>query len=201
MARATDKESTEMRQLMLTIILLGASWTASLQAQTSPPKEEPRATASDGGTVELLPEQPVADPTDPANVRSSADTVDGLAVVVTIDRGTVTLDSAALARVPRHLTQADRKLAGDLVKASGFSKGQLVTTSVASDNVVNAEEGGGLVRTEKRQVAIMLAADRPLDRVDIEAPATNAKGSVDVGSAYALICDNDPKSKWCPRGK
>src|SRR5262245_20301205 len=191
-----------MRHLILTTLALGALWTLSLNAQTtSPPKEEPSATASDGGRVEMLPEQPVADTADPANVRASEDTVDGLALVLTIDHGTVTLDSATLARVPRHLTQADRKLAGDLVKASGFSKGQLVATSIASDNVVNAQEGGGLVRTEKRQVTIMLAADRPLDRVDIEAPATNAKGSVDPGVAYALVCDNDPKSKWCPRGK
>ena len=169
---------------------------SSAYAQTD--ERQPAPAASAGGKVEVIPPKPLDAAADPVNARSNEATADGLAIVVTIDGPTVTLDSAAFARVPRLLARADRKVEGDVVRAVAFAGGQRIASSVAPDMTVNASEQGGIVRATRRQVALVLAADRPIERVDIEAPATNARGSLDVRSAYAQICRVDPKNKWCP---
>lgn len=191
-----------MRYLMLAALLLNTGWAVEVMAQSETRQsDELRPSASDGGQVELLPERPVDEGSDPANTKATAETVNGLALVITIDGAAVTLDSAVLARVPRNLARADRKLDGDIVRARGYANGQLVATTVAPDNVINASEGDGLVRMERRQIVLVLAADRPIDRVEIEAAATNAKASLDVGAAYTKICEADPASQWCARSK
>jgi hypothetical protein len=88
---------------------------------------------------------------------------------------------------------------GDQVRATAFIGNQSVATTVVPDNVLNASEGGGLVRTDKRQISLALAADRPVDTVTIEALATNARATLDVRQAYARACEADRSSKWCRR--
>jgi hypothetical protein len=159
---------------------------------------QPAPSASAGGRAEAIPPRPLDATADPVNARANEATTDGLAIVVTIDGASVTLDSAAFARVPRMLARADRKVDGEVVRAVAFAGGQRVASTVVPDTTVNASEGAGIVRISKRQIALVLATDRPVDRVDIEAPATNARGSVDVRAAYAEVCKADPKNKWCP---
>lgn len=118
-------------------------------------------------------------------------------LTVTIDGATVTLDAVAPARVPRRVARASRNPVGDSVRVTGFIAGKAVATTVLPDNVLNASEGEGLVRTTRRQLAIALATDRPLDSVTVEAPATAAKATLDVRAAYARICEADPRNKWC----
>ncbi len=155
--------------------------------------------ASDGGKAELLPPRPIGDDADPLNRHVAADTVDGLVLAVTIDGDTVRLDSALPARVPRKLARAERQPGGDAVTATALANGQVVSTTVVPDTVLNASEGEGLVRTPRRQIALVLATDRPVDTVTIEAPATGARASLDVRSAYAQICQADPNNRWCPK--
>ena len=183
-----------MKTIKLSIALLAVC--GSALAQTD--ERQPTPSASAGGKVEIIPPKPLDAAADPVNARSNEATTDGLAIVVTIDGANVTLDSAAFARVPRVLARADRKVEGDVVRAVAFAGGQRITSSVTPDLTVNASEQGGIVRVTKRQVSMVLAADRPIERIEIEAPATNARGSLDVRSAYAEICRADPKNKWCP---
>jgi len=180
-------------------MLLAALAASPLLAQTNT-DAPPAPYASEGGKVQVIPPRPVDAVADPANLRAQVETVDGLSLVIAIDGGNITLVSATLARVPRSLTRADRKLAGDFVSAVGFAGAERVARGVVADPVVNASEDRGLVRLDKRQVVIMLAADRPLDRVEVEALATRARGVLDVRGAYAQICTADPKSAWCPGG-
>lgn len=173
------------------------------QAPTGPAGQAvprgPAPSASDGGTVEILPATPIAPDVDPV-MRLVADaTADGLVLSVTIDGANVRLDAAVLARVPKRQARGDRAIEGDFVRATAFAGAQLVATTVVPDNVINASEGSGLVRTEKRQLSLALAADRPVDTVVIEAPATGARASVDVRPAYARACEADRNSKWCRR--
>jgi hypothetical protein len=139
----------------------------------------------------------VADAADPVNQRVNAQTVDGVVLTITIDGATVTLDAVAPARVPRRVARANRDPVGDAVKVTGLIGGKAVATTIAPDNVLNASEGQGLVRTTRRQLAIALATDQPLDSVTVEAPATAAKATLDVRAAYARICEADPRNKWC----
>jgi hypothetical protein len=197
-----------MKRILVPAFLgsLGAtlSFTAALaQAPTGPTgsaaQREPAAAASDGGKVELLPARPIAPEADPVVQLVAGNTVDGLVVAVTIDGASVHLDSAVLARVPKRQARADRNVEGDVVRATAFAGGQAVATTIVPDNVVNASEGGGLVRTEKRQLSIALAADRPVETVVIEAAATGARASLDVRPAYARACEADRNSRWCRR--
>jgi len=155
--------------------------------------------ASHGGKAELLPGEPVTEADDPVNRLVNSETVDGLLLTITIDGANATLDSATLARVPKRLARADRDVQGDSVEVSGFVDGQEVSRTVVPDNVLNASEGEGLVRTTRRQIALALAADRPLDFVLVRAAATGVDVSLDVRSAYARICEADRGSPWCPR--
>lgn len=155
--------------------------------------------ASHGGEARLLPPRPVAEDEDAVNQRVAGDTVDGLVVSVTIDGATVSLDSATPARIPRNKALSQRETGGDQVTATAFASGTAVSTTIVPDNVVNASEELGLVRTTRRQIVLLLASDQPIDTVQIEAPATGASASLDVRSAYADICDKDEKNKWCPR--
>jgi hypothetical protein len=185
-----------MKHIKYLTVLAGLVACTCAFAQTD--ERQPMPSASPGGKVEIIAPKPLDAASDPVNARSTEATADGLAIMVTIDGSNVTLDSAAFARVPRVLARADRKVEGDVVRAVAFAGGQRVALTVVPDMTLNASEGGGLVRTTKRQVALVLAADRPIERVEIEAPATNARGSLDVRSAYAEICRADPKNKWCP---
>lgn len=155
--------------------------------------------ASDGGKAELIQPRPVGDDADPLNRYVAAETVDGLVLTVTIDGDAVRLDSAVPARVPRKLARAERKPGPDAVTATAMANGRVVSRTVVPDTVLNASEGEGLVRTPLRQIALVLATERPVDTVTIEAPATGARASLDVRGAYAEICKADPNSRWCPR--
>ncbi len=173
-------------------------------AQTAVPAKDgqpalPPPSASDGGKVELLPARPIADSADPITQAVAAQTVDGLVLLITIDGATVTLDSAVPARVPRRQARSARVAGGDVVKATAFTGGQALSTTVVPDTVLNASEGGGLVRTERRQISLMLAADRAIEYVTVQALATGASATLDVRPAYARICETDRNSKWCPR--
>ena len=162
--------------------------------------ERPVPTATDGGTAVLVAPRPIPADSDPVTQRVSADTADGLVIVVTIDGAKVSLDSAVPARIPRRRARADRNVEGDSVKATAFSGGQAISSTVVPDNVINVQEGrAGVVRTEKRQITIGLLADRPVDTVAIEAAATGASGSLDVRPVYARLCELDRNSKWCRR--
>ena len=191
-----------MRFLVFAALWSSVFMVARVSAQTAEPEEEEtRPAASDGGKVEVLPSRPIEQDADQLNELVAAETVDGLVLVVTIDRASVTLDSAVPARVPRRLTGPDRKIAGDVVRTTGFVNNEEIASTVTADNVVNASEGGGLVRTERRQITIVLAAERPIESVAIDAPATGAIARLDVRAAYAEYCKADPTGKWCPKAR
>jgi len=154
--------------------------------------------ASEGGRAELLPPRPVAEENDSVNRRVAADTVEGLVLTITIDGDAVRLDAAVPARVPKKLARTRRDTGADLVFATALASGQVVGRSVVPDTLINASEGDGLVRTPVRQIALVLATERAVDTVTIEAPATGARAELDVRGAYAEICRADPASRWCP---
>jgi hypothetical protein len=149
-----------------------------------------------------LEPRPVAASADPVNRKVTASTIDGLVLVVTIDGAAIRLDSATLARIPRTATQRKREGGGDRVTAVGFAGGARVSETSIADAVLNAEEGGGLVRVAKRQVTLALAAPRAIDTVEVSAPATGASARLDVRSAYApyaASCRGDvPDPRLCP---
>ncbi len=193
-----------MRAVGLAAVALTIAQVATLtQAQqagaASDVPQAPAPTASDGGKVELLPPRPVPDSADPVTQLATTQTVDGLVLVVTIDGTAVTLDSAAPARIPRRQARDARPGAGDVVKAMAYAGGRLLATTMVPDNVLNASEGGGLVRTTRRQIALVLAVDRAADTVSVEALATGARATLDVRAAYARLCEADRDGKWCPR--
>jgi hypothetical protein len=99
--------------------------------------------------------------------------------------------------VPRRQARSDRAGGADVVRATAFLGAQALATTVVPDTVLNASEGGGLVRTERRQIALVLALDRAVDTVVVEALATNARATLDVRQAYARACETDRSSKWC----
>jgi hypothetical protein len=167
-------------------------------AAPAEPSVQAAPIASDGGKAELLPPRPLAESDDALNKAVAAQTTDGMVIVITIDGALITLDSALPARVPKRHARSSRAGAGDVVKASAFAGGQLVSSTVVPDTVLNASEGGGLVRTEKRQISMVLALDRPIDTVSVVALATAASASLDVRAAYARICEADRTNKWCP---
>ncbi len=175
-----------------------------VQAQTQPARDgagepAPPPSASHDGKTQLLPARPIAESEDELNRLATSQTVDGLVLSLTIDGSSITVDSAVPARVPRRQARKERVVGGDLVRATAFAGGQAIATTVVPDTVLNASEGGGLVRTERRQIALVLAVDRAVETVVVEALATNARATLDVRQAYARVCEADRNSKWCPR--
>ncbi|MFY0563807.1 hypothetical protein ACN28E_08170 [Archangium lansingense] len=187
---------------LLAALVATSAWAQAPSPSPDQAQAEPvgvgRPTASHGGKAELVPPRPVAESDDPVNKRVAADTVDGVVLAITIDGNSVTLDAVAPARVPRRLARPNRDPVGDRVKVTGLIADKVVATTIVPDNVLNASEGDGVVRTTRRQIAVVLATDQPLDTVVVEAPATGAKASLDVRAAYARICQADPRNKWCP---
>jgi len=186
--------------------LLALSLVAGLALGSAPTQAQPRTDlaqpyASPGGKVELSAPRNLPEAADPVNQRVLAQTADGLVLVVTVDGATITLDSATPARVPRRVARSERATDGPTVKATGYAGGQIVATTVLPDTLYNASEGDGLVRTERRQIALVLVADRPLDSVTVEAPATGARATLNVSAAYARYCDADRNSPWCPKAR
>ena len=145
--------------------------------------------------------RPVAAAEDPVNRKVTASTIDGLVVAVTIDGATIRLDSATPARVSKGAARG-RNGDGDRVTAVGFAGGNRVSETTVPDALLNAEEGGGLVRVAKRQVMLTLAAPRAIDTVEVRAPATGATARLDVRAAYApysSYCKGEtPNPKFCP---
>jgi len=199
-----------MRHPVLHVIAVAAMALASAllcnpaMAQAQPPRDggaEPTQppSASHGGKTQLIPARPLPDAEDELNRLTQAQTVDGLVLVLTIDRTSITVDSAVPARVPRRQARSERQVGGDLVRATAFAGGQAIATTVVPDTVLNASEGGGLVRTERRQISLVLAVDRAVETVVVEALATSARATLDVRQAYAGACEADRNSKWCPR--
>lgn len=154
--------------------------------------------ASDGGQATIARAGPIAAETDAVNAQASADTVEGLILSVTIDGAQVRLDSAMPARVPRTHARPREALQGDVVTVTGMASGEVVARNTVPDTVLNAHEQDGLVRTTRRQIALVLATDRAVDTVRVEAPATQAAQSLDVRAAYANFCKAEPRGKWCP---
>lgn len=199
-----------MRHPVMHVIAVAALALASallcdpVQAQVQPSRDgaaEPAQppSASHDGKTQLIPARALPESEDELNRLSQAQTVDGLVLVLTIDRTSITVDSAVPARVPRRQARSERVVGGDLVRATAFASGQAIATTVVPDTVLNASEGGGLVRTERRQIALVLAVDRAVETVVVEALATNARATLDVRQAYARACETDRNSKWCPR--
>ena len=148
-----------------------------------------------------LDARPVDASADPVNRKAEASTVDGFVLVVTINGASIQLDSATPARIPRAAAERKRP-AGDRVTAVGFAGGARVSETSSADAVLNAQEGGGLVRVSRRQVMLSLAAPRALDTVEVSAPATGASAGLDVRSAYApyaAACRGEaPDPRFCP---
>ncbi len=149
-----------------------------------------------------LDPRPVEASADPVNPTVTASTIDGLVIVVTIDGSAIRLDSATPARIPRAAAGRKRDAGGDRVTAIGYAGGARVSEATAADAVLNAEEGGGLVRVSKRHVSISLAAPRALDTIEVSAPATGASARIDVRAAYAPYassCRGDAADpRFCP---
>lgn len=200
-------KSTHMPLLasLLTLALVsasGASWgqdRAAAGTADNPDTRIAAPVASDGGRGELLQGAPVSEADDPVNRLVASETVDGLLLSITLDGATATLDSAMLARIPGRIVRPDRAVQGDRVEVRGLVDGQEVARTVVPDNVLNASEGDGLVRTTRRQIVAALAADRPLDSVQVRAAATGVDVVLDVSAAYAVICKAEPDNRWCPR--
>lgn len=168
-------------------------------ATVPPGQEVDTPVASHGGRVELVQGGTVVEADDPINRLVAAESVDGLMLSITLDGTTAMLDSAVLARVPKRIARANRDVQGDSVEVIGLVDGQEVARTIVPDNVLNASEGGGLVRTTRRQIAVALAVDRPLHAVRVRAAATGVDAMLDPGPAYARICEADPANHWCPR--
>ena len=186
-----------MKRLLSTLGALALA--SAVSAQQPALERQPAPFASPEGKAEIIAPRPVQPAEDPVVRFVNETTIEGLVVSITIDGKAVTLDGASLARVPRKQARADRKVEGDAVTATAMAGAQVVATTVVPDNVLNAEEGRGLVRTERRQLVIALAADRPVDKVVIDAPATGARGELDVRGVFARMCEMDARSKWCRR--
>ncbi len=166
------------RLLLLAILLLGA--------------------CKRGGKTDVrdLPPRSIAAAEDSLNAAVVASTVDGLVVVVTIDGPTVHLDAATPARIPKARSTGG---GGDRVKAAGFAKGARLSEVDVPDGVVNTQENVGVVRLTKRQVIIPLPAPRPIDTVEVSAPATGATARLDVRAAYEAYCKATQRNeKFCP---
>jgi hypothetical protein len=156
--------------------------------------------ASDGGEVSLSQPAPVPEAEDPVNQRVQADTVDGLVLAITIDGSAIRLDSASPARIPKDAQRANSEGFGDggSVRAIAFAGGQRVGSVEVPDNVLVASEGDGLVRLTRRQITLAIPVERAVDRVEVEAPATAARATLDVGASYETWCRGDPRGRWCP---
>jgi hypothetical protein len=178
-----------MRACRLAVSLASALWIGGVaEAQTKPAAPD-------------LEARPVDASADPVNRKSAASTVDGLVLVVTIDGSSIRLDGATPARIPRAAAERKRP-AGDRVTAVGLAGGARVSETSSADAVLNAEEGGGLVRASRRQVTLSLPAPRALDTVEVSAPATGASARLDVRAAYAPYASSckgeSPDPRFCP---
>lgn len=154
--------------------------------------------ASDGGKAVLIEPRPLAESDDPVNARVLAETANGLALSLTIDGASVRLEAAVAARVPRRQARTAREDA-DVVTVTGLSGGRVVATTVVPDAVLNASEGSGLVRVARRQLAVVLVSEAPIDTIQVSAPATAASATLDVRAAYARLCEAAPEHPQCPR--
>jgi hypothetical protein len=175
-----------MRTLYFALALTGIL----LPACTSQGQKEP--------AVRDLEPRPVADDDDPVN-KEAASSVDGLVLTVTIDSASIRLDDAILAKIPEDAAQRGAGAAGDRVTAVAFAGGNRVSEGSAADGVLNVQEGVGVVRLARRQVVISLPAPRPVEEVEVSAPATGAKARLDVRSAYDPYCKDRRDDKNCPR--
>lgn len=155
-------------------------------------------TAAVKGEAQISEPRPIADADDPVNRMVQAANTPGLMVTVTIDGDRVTLDNATPAMIPR---AAVRRLppGGDQVRAVASAGGRVVAETLVPDQVVNAQEGVGLVRTTRRQISLLLPTGRAVDTLLIEAPATDARATLDVRAAYAPWCRAAQDGEWCPR--
>ncbi len=183
-------------------IFVGAAVIQSAAAQPAGNGGDQKAPyASHGGTVRVLPEKAIDPAEDPLNAFAEEQTVDGLVVSFTIDGETITLDSAVVARVPLMAANREGKdLEGDMVFVTGYAGERVVAKAAVPDVLRNAQEGEGLVLTTRRQLSVVLAADTPIDKVEIEAPATDARASLYTGGAYGWFCEAGAQNKWCLRG-
>ena len=154
--------------------------------------------------VRDIPSRPVPETEDELNRFTAANTVDGLVITVTIDGPNISLDQATPARIPNK-PRLQIKGEGDLapVTAVGLASGARVSQATVPDSVLRAlDDWGGkgeTVRVTRRQVTIPLSAPSALDSVEVSAPATGARATLDVRSAYAELCRaSRGSSNYCP---
>jgi len=188
-----------MRTLFLSVPILLLTVTASAQDadRAVDPFTGVEMTASDGGRAVQGGTEPLADDADPLNQMVRAETTDGLVVALTIDGAAVRLDAATPARVPLSIAKARRDTGGDSVIVVGYAGGAEVARTEIPDQVLNASEGSGLVRNTRRQVVVPLATSRPIDEIEVTAPATSARARLDVSGAWQPYCDREGRSAWC----
>ncbi len=94
--------------------------------------------------------RPIADADDPVNRLVEQTTVDGLLVELRIDGAAVSLESAQPARIPRRNERRD--LAGDTITVTALAGGVPAGSATVPDELVNVQEGVGLVRQERRSI-------------------------------------------------
>lgn len=178
-----------MRAIVAILLLLAAPALAQ-PAPDRQPDRTPQAVVSE--------EKPLADADDPINRQAIAETVEALIVGLTLDGREVRLDSAVPARVPRGAIQK-RQGEGDRVTVVALAGGREIGRASVPDQVINIEEGKGIVRQARRQISIAVPLDRAPDRLQVLAPATGVEMALDPAPMLAMWCQGERPGVWCPR--
>ena len=142
--------------------------------------------------------RPIADADDPVNRLVEQTTVEGLLVELRIDGATVALESAQPARIPRRNERRD--LAGDTVTVTALAGGAPAGSVTVPDELLNAEEGGGLVRQERRSIVAAVPTQGAVDSIEVRVSASGTTRRFDVTSAYAALCRAFREAPFC-RGR
>lgn len=186
-----------MRLFLFAASIMLSGVPALAQPRPTPQPATEATSEATRGEPRLTEPRPIAEAEDPVNRLVAAQTVPGLALSVTIDGARVTLDSATPAMLPRQAVRRDRPLpAGDGIRVTGLADGREVAATVVPDPSLNAQEGVGVVRLSRRQAQVLLASDRPIDTITVE--AAGARATLDVRAAYAPWCRERRDDKICP---
>ena len=177
------------------ILLLSA---APGLAQPAPDRPAATATNSDRASQAVVSsEKPLADADDPINRQAAAQTVEALIVSLTLDGREARLISAIPARVPRGVIQK-RQGDGDRVTVIALAEGREIGRASVPDQVINIEEGKGIVRLARRQISLAVPVGRAPDRLQVLAPATGVDTAVDPAPLLAVWCQGERSGVWCP---
>lgn len=165
------------------IAILAAALASPLAAQTAESNQtttEPR---------------PIADAEDPVNRLVEQTTVDGLLVELRIDGAAVALESAQPARIPRRNDR--RNLAGDTVTITAMAGAVPAGSVTVPDQMVNVEEGVGIVRQERRSIVAAVPTQGAVDSIEVRVSASGTTRRFDVTSAYAALCRAFREAPFC----